>query len=230
MKCSTILPNTSSAIKELPMSKNEIINLAATECIPGRPCTDLVHTLVELQVLDQMRVQLREQIALLGQAVAPVTLQLVEHDQREQRMIILNPSQLRQPECLFVVGFFGQRRPDPDTAAMTGVDDALITELTEHRSILAYCSLQLGDGNWGNLVVLADSAAAQHWRSSTLHTMAAYQLSPRYYATIRLHNAILPNGLASLSLNLIRTTYYDFSQNSWWQAVRHVSPTERWRG
>jgi len=46
------------------------------------------------------------------------------------------------------------------------------------------------------------------------------ELAPRYYVTIRLHNGLLPCGLASSQMILNATKYYDFQSEELWQAVR----------
>jgi hypothetical protein len=121
---------------------------------------------------------------------------------------------------LTFVGFFGQRRFEANPALLQDVDTELIQEFLNHPYVLSYCSLELADNNWANIVILRNADGIQHWRASRKHAYAARELAPQYYTGIRLHNGILPNGLASPYLVLLHTKYYDFQGPGLWQAVR----------
>jgi hypothetical protein len=103
---------------------------------------------------------------------------------------------------------------------MITVDDALVEELRQHPLMLSYCSIETGDGNWHNLVLMSHDEAMQHWRDNPRHGWAVDSLAPRYYEHIRLHNGLLPRGLASNAITLTSTKYYDFSGDSPWRANR----------
>lgn len=137
---------------------------------------------------------------------------------------MLNRQALLESPALAAVGFFGQRWPQADATLMDGVDGELIAEMHAFPGMYSYSSLELPDGNWANLVLLQHVQSGRNWRESARHAHAAYQIAPRYYRSIRLHNALLPAGLAGPAPALARTTYYDFRHGAWWQAVRPAAP------
>jgi hypothetical protein len=154
----------------------------------------------------------------------PRVMRLSEPDGRVLRVVLCNGAVLRRAEALSLVGFFGQRRPDADLAPIARMDEELLEEFLQHPGILAYCSLELEGGNWANLVLMDNSDSRLHWAASLRHTYAAGQLAPRYYATVRLHNAELPGGLLSGGdLVLLRTKYYDYQADDHWRGVRELS-------
>jgi hypothetical protein len=135
------------------------------------------------------------------------------------RMVIRDRAALAANAELTVVGFFGEQRGKVNPALLHDIDTELIQEFLQHRYVLSYSSLELADGNWGNLVILQHTGGIEHWRASQRHAYAARELAPLYYARIRLHNGILPCGLASPHLILTSTKYYDF-EGDVWQAIR----------
>ncbi len=90
------------------------------------------------------------------------------------------------------------------------VDRKLIAELIGTPGILSYSSLELHTGRWYNLVLFRDATTKEHIKSSKTHKYAAYQLAPRYYEWIRLHNGIMPQGLTQCDLVLQKTKLYTF--------------------
>lgn len=144
------------------------------------------------------------------------------HDEHERmhRMVIRDRAALTTESELTVVGFFGEQRGKANPALLQDIDTELIQEFLQHRSVLSYSSLELADGNWGNLVILQHTDGIEHWRASQRHAYAARELAPIYYARIRLHNGVLPTGLASARLTLTSTKYYDFESGDIWRAIR----------
>jgi hypothetical protein len=200
------------------MSTPSVTTLGPKEVYPGRPFTDVRNTEADLATLDFIRAHLHALIHGLLPCVNDGQLQ-GRTPRGRYRIVLLQRNALLGNDQLTVVGFCGQRRQDADPVPLMGVDAELVAELQHHPYMLAYCSHEQSDGNWINLVVMDATAQLQRWRESVRHIYAARQLSPDYYASIRLHAGILPQGLASPGIQLSRTMYYDFSAG-WWQAMR----------
>lgn len=199
----------------------EPTTLAPTETVAGRPFTDPDLIGLDFAILEAMRRTLRQTLAGLGPEVPPGTIvHLAEDDGRLHRVVVVNRGALAAAAPLAVVGFFGQGRPDADFAALADVDAELVDELRSHPDMLSYSSWELPRGGWANLVLLADPQGARRWRESARHARAVAELTPRCYATIRIHSGTMPGGLAAGPLLHTRTAYYDF-RGEWWLAVRH---------
>jgi hypothetical protein len=198
------------------------LQLERSTILAERPFTHPAKSLEDVTQLRALIDKLRG--ALPGAEAAPSPGVFVEWqgaDPPDCRIVIANANRLRAPTDLYIVGFFGQKRAEADPTPLDAVDGALIAEFTQHPGVLSYCSGQLADGNWGNLVVLTSPAAREHWRTSERHAYAVRDLTPGYYGTIRLHNGLLPGGLFSgHNLILQRTKYYDFHDPSPWYAIR----------
>jgi hypothetical protein len=104
-------------------------------------------------------------------------------------------------------------------------DEELIQEFPGHPGILSYSSLELGDGDWGNLILLDGDEAREHWRVSERHAHAARELAPRHYTDVRLHQGILPGGVRARGEAILRRTkYYDYRDAVTWRAEREWPP------
>ena len=105
---------------------------------------------------------------------------------------------------------------------MSEVDSRLVEEMRTQDHMLCYCSVEREDGNWCNLVLIRTPQGIDHWREGHQHSYATHVLSPQCYQWIRLHNGVLPQGLASPHIELTRTKYYDFGSGDGndWRAVR----------
>jgi hypothetical protein len=204
--------------------KPEILHLTPAEIAADRPFTDPAHSADDMRVLDVMRVHLTHALHENQPCPAGATLYLTEDGGRQHRIVVLNREAILSASSLSVVGFFGERHPEADAGMMDGIDNELIGEMHSFPNMFSYSSLERPDGNWANLVLLSSAPGPRHWRESARHGHAAYQIAPRYYRSIRLHNAALPNGLRGPGPQLVRTTYYDFQQGAWWQAVRAAMP------
>jgi len=145
----------------------------------------------------------------------PLLYYLDERHKRTHRMAIYNPEELLLNNELALVGFIsGRLRPlRPSVAAdLRIMDRKLIAELVNAPGLLSYSSLELHDGNWCNLVLLNDPQVKIHLKNTETHRYAAYELAPNCYEWIRLHNGIMPTGLASNEMLLQKTRYYQFQQ------------------
>jgi hypothetical protein len=207
----------------------EIISLSQTEIVPDRPFTHPEHTQADIAALQRMRVRLHEVLtssAPTADPPHPWRVSLHEANGRRHRVIILNRTILLEANELTFVGFCGQKYGHIDAESlhtMSALDAELVNELIDHPHMLSYSSMEVADGNWINLVLLRSAEGIEHWRTSERHIYAANELSPRYFASVRLHNGVLPNGLASVRMTLLRTKYYDFSESPAWRALREMT-------
>ncbi len=146
-----------------------------------------------------------------------------EGNKHTHRIAIYKPQELLLNSKLDFVGFISKKQQPGDQQVIEeirGVDKKLIVELINTPGLMSYSSLELRDGRWCNLVLFSGAETKMHIRNSEIHTYAAYQLSPRYYDWIRLHNGIMPTGLARNEMLLQKTTYYAFREP-------HEKPTIR---
>lgn len=194
--------------------------------LPERPLTDSQHVAGDLAALATMLERLRTIVrdpASRPNRPPPLLLTLREPSGLRQRVMVLGLDALAAPSTLAVVGFFGQRRAEADRDLLEAVDMELIAELRDHPAMVAYSSLELDDGNWANMVLMERFDSLDHWRSSPKHAYAVHELSPQCYTGIRLHLALLPNGLADgAAPRLLRTKYYDFSAPTPWRGLREA--------
>jgi hypothetical protein len=203
-----------------------LVRLGPLDAVAGRPFTAAEHSHTDLAILEHMRAQLRQTLAAsesnIDQAAeSEVRVQyLHDEDEHMHRMIIRDRTALAADAELTVVGFFGEQRGKANPALLQDIDTELIQEFLQQRYVLSYSSLELADGNWGNLVILQHTDDIEHWRASQRHAYAASELAPLYYARIRLHNGVLADGLASAHLMLRSTKYYDFESGGLWRAIR----------
>lgn len=204
---------------------NAYIQLGADEIPAGRPFADPERTRADLAALREMAEALRR---LLGTSLPgtprPLTIDVGGSSGPQHRVILCDEGRLRAAVAPGFVGFFAERRPGLDHAPLTVADDELIGEFGDHPGILSYSSLELADGNWGNLIVVDPPEAREHWRTSERHAYAARELAPRHYAVVRLHNGHFPDGLLSgRDPVLARTRYHDFQGSTPWRAERPLA-------
>ena len=159
--------------------------------------------------------------ASLPREPRPLVLEGREADGRAHRAVLCDERRLADGGDLAWVGFFAVKRRDRDHAPLTLRDDELVQEFPAHPGILSYSSLELADGDWGNLILLDGDEAREHWRTSPRHADAVRELAPRHYTDVRVHQGILPGGvLAAREPLLRRTKYYDFRGGATWRAER----------
>ncbi len=169
---------------------------------------------LDLHVLRYMahRVHLR----LLNLAITttlPSMEYITEHRTRTHRVVIYQQQEYLLQASLLFVGFVSGVQPHVSLAIaqeIQRVDRLFMAELAHNAGLLSYSSLELNPGHWYNLVLLSDHPAKTYFKESSTHRYAAYDLAMHYYAWIRLHNGILPNGLEGISMLLQSTKYYTF--------------------
>ena len=208
------------------MTTTQHIELGPWETIEDRPFTDPANSLEDLSrlqyILGRLQ-QLLNQPELLPTQPRPLVIYWPEPYERRLRLVFSQPETLLTNQDLIVVGFCGQKAPEADRASLEGVDEELLAEFPEHPHLLCYCSLELEEGDWCNLVLFDHVRGLSHWTRSGRHGYAAIQLAPQFYRSVRLHNALLPGGLmAGQSLNLLRTKYFDYQGGTIWWAVREL--------
>jgi len=143
----------------------------------------------------------------------PLLYYLEEGQKYTHRIAIYCPQELLLSNKLDVVGFISRKLQPEDPHVIEeirAIDKKLIVELISTPGLMSYSSLELRDGRWCNLVLFSGAETKMHIRNSEIHTYAAYQLSPRYYDWVRLHNGIMPGGLARNELLLQKTKLYQF--------------------
>lgn len=159
----------------------------------------------------------------------PLLYYLDERRRRIHRMAIYNPEELLLNNELAFVGFIsGKLRPiRPSIGAdLRIVDKKLVAGLVGTPGLLSYSSLELHDGNWCNLVLLNDPEVKIHLKNTEIHRYAAYELAPSCYEWIRLHNGILPAGLAGDGMLLKKTRYYLYQGAGRRPTIREISYQE----
>ena len=223
------------------------VQLAPQDVVRDRPFTDLRHTQLDLQALRFMIscacLALETHLSLdgaglgsestpsplgrglgRGSSTDPLIIHQPDTDHWTQRLILTQPQRLRVHRPLTVVGFFGLKSAAANVALAQTLDRELIPELTTHADLLAYVSVCLPTGNFGNLVLFASPEGKDAWGLSAKHSAAVRLLTPDYYAAVRLYNGHLPGGVAAcetLRLHLVK--YYDYASRPLWRAVRPLS-------
>jgi hypothetical protein len=205
-----------------------MITLSLSEVLEDRPFTHVQHNAGDAAHLERLRGALVRMLSRLtdNERGCQPRLELSEEDDRAMRHILARPRDLLDAPALSVVGFCGEKRASlglREQEEMAIVDGQLVAELCEHPHMLSYSSIANGDGNWSNLVLMTHLDGTQHWRTSVRHAAAVESLAPRFYQHIRLHNGVLPDGLASERIVLTSTKYFDFSVNPPWRAIRHLT-------
>ena len=206
---------------------NLSVQLGPAECDDARPFAHVAHNTRDLREMVIMAAHLRE-LMLAGALPAPSgpyhLHEMIATHGRRLRLIIARPAELLAAGDLTVVGFFGHRRQGVPSVLREdehSIDQEMIAEIPNYPGMLAYCTMEVDDTDYGNLVLMARADTIDHWRTSARHGYAARVVAPAMYTSVRLHNGVLPGGLLSGAAPvLVRTKYYDF-QSEWpWQAVR----------
>ncbi len=203
--------------------------LNPTVVLPDRPFTHPEHSHADVAILQGLAAKLMAALnapETWPSAQPPSIIETTASTGKHCRLVIVNTEALRNQSPISVVGFFGHKKNISAELAstMTQVDDDLIRAFPHHPEILCYCSQELDGGDWGNLVLLGSGEGSEHWKADPLHLHAVNELTPPYYAHIRLHNGTLPRGLKDgEEIILQRTKYYDFQGAEPWRAVREFA-------
>jgi hypothetical protein len=197
---------------------NRDIQLDKSEQPAERPLPLIIKRKLDLVILRYMARSVYVALLSLDWSITkalPLLYYLDERRRRIHRIAIYNPEELLLNHELALVGFIsGKMRPlRPSIAADLRITDRkLVAELANSPGLLSYSSLELHDGNWCNLVLINDPKVKIHLKNTETHRYASHELAPNCYEWIRLHNGIMPSGLASNEMLLQKTTYYQFQE------------------
>ena len=198
-----------------------IIHLGPNQIVEQRPFTHPAHSFTDLSILhymiDRLCLILKESTTRPAQPIF-----LTEPDGRAHRLVLIRPRHLTTANNFATVGFFGQKRGDVPYGYLDALDEVLLSELSAHPGMLSYCTLRLPHGDFGNLVLFTSLDDISDWSRSPNHARAV-DVSPGYYASVRIYNGILPGGVSdSKSLRLNKAKYFDYQSHPIWQAVREI--------
>ena len=198
---------------------NTLVQLGPHEFPTSHPCADPALYEADQQLLAYMLQDLR---ALMRRMHAgDIDLQPYEtlswsvHD-LQRRTVVCNPAGLAAQRDVCIVGFFGERRGQPDTQGrIDRLERALLTQFRDHPGVLSYSSIELVDDYWANLVVHTDAGDRDAWRGGRVHREAAEEASPDHYRSVRIHHGELTDGVCSSNMiRLVRTKYWDYGDES----------------
>lgn len=203
---------------------SDTVQLSIDDHVPGRPFTDPAHTPSDRQRLVSMVEQL---VDTYDDPVvcdfAPGKRPVCQSDPqgRHFRIYYVQPSLLFTATDLVVVGFFGAKRPGADIAPLLAADKRFEPEFHHNRGLLSLSTVRIPDGNFANLVLFTDHESKDRWNNAPIHRDTVAEISPPYYRSIRLSNAILPDGLADPDgLVMKAVKYIDYQAEPPWRAVR----------
>jgi hypothetical protein len=202
---------------------NETI-LGIDERIETRPFTDPENSLEDLETMRYMAHQLTDNyddpvVCDFGPGKKPICQS--DPSGRHFRIYYVQADLLFRLKNLTVVGFFGHKRPRADIRPLIQADKKFEDEFHHHPGLLSLSTVRLSNGDFGNLVLFTDPEAKDNWNYSKLHYETVSRVSPPYYKTIRLNNAVLPEGLENPeNLQLIRVKYLDYQTEPHWRGVR----------
>jgi len=215
-----------------------LLELAPDEIVVGRPFTQIQNNASDLAYLEHARCLVREllhthmleEYRLVNPDIHALEMLGVDADfNAGYRIIIVNRAALLSHAPLVAVGFCGHKRHHLSPGLldeMSELDAKLVEDMRAQSHMLSYCSVERTDGNWCNLVLIRTPQGIEQWRDGQRHAYATELLSPQYYQWIRLHNGLLPRGLASPHIEITRTKYYDFGDGNGdetWRAIRALA-------
>lgn len=201
------------------------IQLGPTQLVPDHPFADAGLNDSDLVAMRRIIYGLCALLDLPMEEPRPGHPFIVRHrdpEGRAVRLVLCDRARVLAAQSMFVVGFFGDRRPDRDAVILNAVDEDLIHEFPQHPGVLSYCSVQMADGNFVNVVLMSGPEDRDHWRTSAKHAYAVRDLAHDFYTSIRLQNAQLAGGLPDGELTIIRTKYFDYGNGAPWFAVREA--------
>ena len=197
---------------------NAVVHLAATEFSPEHPCTDPSLYEADEQLLAYMLQDLRALIRRRHNGeleLAPYEVLTWSVHGLARTQVICDPNGLAEQRDVCIVGFFGERRGNPETQPrIDWLESALRDEFRHVPGVLSYSSIELFADYWANLVVHTAEQDREVWRNRELHREAAEDASPAHYRSVRIHHGVVIGGVCSSNtIRLVRTKYWDYGDD-----------------
>lgn len=210
---------------------SEVVHLAPDEFSIDHPCTDPSLYEADEQLLAYMLQDLRALVRRRRSGeidLEPYEALAWSVHGLARRQVICDPAALEDQRNVCIVGFFGERRGNPETQQrIDRLESALLNEFRSVPGVLSYSSMELVDDYWANLVVHAAAADREEWRNRDVHREAAEDASPEHYRNVRIHHGVLAGGVCSSNMiRLVRTKYWDYGGDpvlGKWTAERELA-------
>jgi hypothetical protein len=171
------------------------------------------------RILQKVQKHLEEFINI---EMRPNSVSFVNKNRKTCRIVIYDLETLLSKKNLFVVIFYANKRENLSeefNKHFFETDWGIAMSMMGNKNILCYASQELSDGNWFNIVLFTNEKDKHDVISKEKHKYAAYTIAPKRFSWIRLHNALLPQGIATITdIILEKTNYYNFDEN--WFAMR----------
>jgi len=204
---------------------NDIL-IGPYEKISGRPFTNLDHSVMDRARLVRMTEQLVDTYhdpEVCDFSKCKKAVFQIDSEGNEFKIYYIRPKELFSYQNIFVVGFFGHRRPNADIAPLIRADKKFKEIFLTFDGLLSLSTTQLPSGDFANLVLFTDDEAKDRWNYQPDHYDTVSKISPPYYSNVRLNNGILPNGVKSPELlKLTKVRYLDYTVSPHWRAVRKI--------
>ncbi len=198
--------------------------LSPTENVPDHKIAEIAHYPGDISLLNYLLQDLRVLMRRHRKGeieIAPHQAFAWEVHGLERHTVLCDPTSIQQPGDVKVVGFFGDRRADPDHGQIDASEHDLIAEFKSYPGILSYSSIELVDHYWANLVVHSAHQDREDWRGSEVHKHAVQNVAPNAYHGVRIHNGCIPGGvLGSETVVIESTKYWDYDSGDDWHAIR----------
>jgi hypothetical protein len=147
-----------------------LVHLSSTQALPERPFTNLRFTAQEVQAIRFMTSLIwlaLENYDLFPQKSGSLIIHQPTPARWIHRIVVTQPERLRYHAPLTVVGFFGIKSRKANVPLAQKLDRQLIPELSNYDELLAYATVCLPTGDFGNLVLFASEAGKEEWGQST---------------------------------------------------------------
>lgn len=205
------------------------VTLGPNDVVSGRPFTAVELTARDLGILHGILADARGVLVEVEEGarhLEPYQKLVWRVGGLTHRLLICDLERIRTHEGPWVVGFFGDKRPNRDVWPLEDVNTALVGDFAKYPGILSYASVELPGGHWANMVVHDDPVDLQFWRTSEMHARAVETLSPDHYFNVRIHNGKLTSRIFDRPRIVIhRTKYFDYTGHIAWRAERTLVPS-----
>jgi hypothetical protein len=203
------------------------LTLGPNDVISGRPFTSVELTSRDLGILHGILADVRAVVVEVeeGRRLEPYQKLAWRVAGLTHRLLICDFERVGSHSGLYVVGFFGDKRPNMDVWPLEEANTEIVGEFAKYPGILAYASVELPQDHWANMVLHDDPVDTQFWRTSKMHARAVETLSPQHYFNVRIHNGRLTSGIFERPRIVItKTKYFDYTGPHEWRAERNLAP------